>query len=61
MKSKHRIIAFFENLFNPITTALTGVNINRETVMNVKRAGLKVAEEKNIALLDVFRRIRSKP
>ncbi|WP_406662094.1 class I SAM-dependent methyltransferase [Methanolobus sp. ZRKC3] len=61
MKSENRLIAFFEDLFNPITTALTGVNINRETVKNVKKAGLKVIEEKNIAMLDVFRRIRSKP
>lgn len=61
MKSKYRLIVFFENIFNPITTAFTGVNINRETVGNVTKAGLKVFEEKNIALLDVFRLIMSKP
>ncbi len=61
MRSKNRIIAFFEDLFNPFTTALTGVNINRETVKNIKKSGLRVIEEKNIAMLDVFRRTISKP
>ncbi|WP_292466196.1 methyltransferase domain-containing protein [Methanolobus sp.] len=61
MKSEIGIIAFMENLFNPITTALTGVNINRETVENVKKAGLNIIDVKNVALWDVFRMIRSKP
>jgi phosphatidylethanolamine N-methyltransferase (EC 2.1.1.17)/phosphatidyl-N-methylethanolamine N-methyltransferase (EC 2.1.1.71) len=61
MKSEKRIIAFIEDLFNPITAALTGVNINRETVGNVKKACLNVINVKNMALWDVFRLIRSKP
>jgi demethylmenaquinone methyltransferase/2-methoxy-6-polyprenyl-1,4-benzoquinol methylase len=37
------------------------VNINRETVENVKKAGLNIIDVKNVALWDVFRMIRSKP
>ena len=36
------------DLLNPITVKLRGVNINRDTVSNVKRAGLNVLEEKNL-------------
>ena len=36
------------DLLNPITVKLMGVNINRDTVSNVKRAGLNVLEEKNL-------------
>jgi ubiquinone/menaquinone biosynthesis C-methylase UbiE len=61
MKSESAIIAFIENLLNPVTTAITGVNINRETMENVKKAGLHATYVKNMALTDVFRMIRSKP
>jgi demethylmenaquinone methyltransferase/2-methoxy-6-polyprenyl-1,4-benzoquinol methylase len=40
---------------------MTGVNINRETVENVRRAGLNVTEVQNKELWDVFRLIKSKP
>ncbi len=53
--SKNKAIAFIENLFNPITRAITGVNINRNTRENIERAGMIVIEEKNLALIDVFR------
>ncbi len=61
MKSEKRLIAFFEDIFNPLTTAITGVNINRETVKNIKKAGLNVIDVKNMAIWDVFRLVRSKP
>lgn len=49
------LIAFFENLFNPLVRFITGVNINRDTKQNIIDAGLKINEEKNLALADVFR------
>ncbi|MDI3540106.1 MAG: hypothetical protein PWR29_1621 [Methanolobus sp.] len=61
MRSSNKMIASVEDFLNPVTTGLTGVNINRETVENIRKAGLNVAEEKNLALKDVFRLIRSKP
>jgi ubiquinone/menaquinone biosynthesis C-methylase UbiE len=36
------------DLLNLITVKLMGVNINRNTVANMKRAGLQVVEEKNL-------------
>ncbi len=61
MKSEKRLIAFFEDLFNPVSSAITGVNINRETVKNIKKARLNVTDVTNMALWDVFRMIKSKP
>ncbi len=61
MRSSNRAIAFVEDLFNPITTSITGVNINRETVENIRKAGLEIIEERKLAMKDVFRLIRSKP
>jgi ubiquinone/menaquinone biosynthesis C-methylase UbiE len=36
------------DLLNPITVRLMGVNINRNTVENMERAGLNILEEKNL-------------
>jgi len=61
MRSDNQLISLVEDTFNPVTRGLTGVNINRRTVENVKKAGLNVTEVRNLALGDVFRLIRSKP
>ncbi|MCL7474486.1 MAG: methyltransferase domain-containing protein [Methanosarcinales archaeon] len=61
MRSEHVFIAFLEDVFNPVFTFIMGVNINRRTVENIKKAGLKVIEERNLGLGDVFRLVRSKP
>jgi ubiquinone/menaquinone biosynthesis C-methylase UbiE len=36
------------DLLNPFTVKFMGVNINRNTVANIERAGLNVLEEKNL-------------
>ena len=38
------------NLFNPVTVRLWGANINRETLSNIKKAGFKIKEDKNLTL-----------
>ena len=53
--SRHPLIAFFENLFNPITTFLWGANINRDTKKNICDAGLSIEKDENLAFFDVFR------
>lgn len=53
--SKNKIIAFFENLFNPIVKFSIGVNINRNTRQNIEKSGMAIKKEKNLALIDVFR------
>ena len=58
--SRHRVIAFFENLFNPLSTFLWGANINRDTKKNIISAGLSVVKDQNLAFFDVFRLFVSK-
>jgi len=53
--SNNRLIAFFENLFNPLVRFIAGVNINRNTKKNILKTGLKIIKDKNLALFDVFR------
>lgn len=57
--SKNRIIACIENLFNPLTTRMMGVNINRNTLENIKKSGLKLIKEKNLALIDIFKEMEA--
>ncbi len=57
MLSKHKIIAFFEHIHNPITRTLFGFNVNRNTIENIKKAGLKTSKVENLFFFDVFRKI----
>jgi len=61
MKSEHAILSMIEDIFNPLTFGTMGVNINRKTVENIKKAGLNKISEQNLAIKDVFRLIKSKP
>lgn len=53
--SKNPIIALIEHLHNPITKFIFGVNINRNTKQNILSSGMKIIEDKNLAVFDVFR------
>ena len=55
--SQNRRAAFIMNLINPIISRLFGPNINRDTVGNVRRAGLKVVKDEAVMAGDIFRRI----
>lgn len=48
------------DLLNPITVRLMGVNINRNTVENMEKAGLNVLEEKNL-FRDVVKLVVANP
>jgi len=61
MRSRNTLVAFIEDVFNPVFTFIMGVNINRRTVDNIRKAGLEVLEERNMGLGDVFRLVRSRP
>ncbi|MFQ6054396.1 MAG: class I SAM-dependent methyltransferase [Methanosarcinales archaeon] len=58
VKSKNQLIAILEEIHNPITLFLFGFNVNRDTIGNIKNAGLNIIEEKNLALKDVFKLIK---
>lgn len=57
VRSKNKLIAFIEDLLNPIPRFLVGTEINRDTVGNVKKAGFTNIIDTNIGLWDVFKRI----
>ena len=57
VRSKNKLIAFFEDLLNPIPRFLVGTDINRDTVGNVKKAGFTDVADTDIGLWDVFKRI----
>ena len=53
--SKNRLIALWQRIHNPITRWLVGVNISRDTAENIRKAGLKIVKEENLAVKDVFK------
>ena len=53
--SKNSLIALWQRLHSPLTRWLVGVNIDRDTAGNIRKAGLKIIKEENIALKDVFK------
>jgi len=57
MLSKNPLLAFFENTFNPFTSALFGFNINRDTIKNIQKSGLKICEQENIAMKDILKKL----
>lgn len=59
--SKNRLIALWQKLHNPITRWLVGVNIDRDTAENIRKAGLNIINEENLALKDVFKLFVCKP
>lgn len=57
VRSKNTLIAFIEDLLNPIPRFLVGTDINRDTVGNVKKAGFVDVTDTDIGLWDVFKQI----
>ncbi|KXS43051.1 Ubiquinone/menaquinone biosynthesis C-methylase UbiE [Candidatus Frackibacter sp. WG12] len=49
VRSKNLVLGKFMDLINPIPVRLWGANINRKTVENVREAGLKIVEVKDVA------------
>jgi len=59
VRKEERLAGFFMDVLNPLFVRLTGANINRRTVENVKKAGLKVSEVAG-SLANVFKRIEAR-
>jgi hypothetical protein len=49
MKSENKLAGLAMDLLNPLTVGLWGANINRETLKNIKLAGLKT--ETSVSLM----------
>jgi demethylmenaquinone methyltransferase/2-methoxy-6-polyprenyl-1,4-benzoquinol methylase len=61
MRSSNPLIALIEDLINPIMFFFIGVDMTRNTVKNIEKAGFVIEEAKNLAFQDVFKKIRAKP
>lgn len=48
VRPRGKVLGKIFDLLNVATLALMGVNINRETVINMKRVGLNIIEERNL-------------
>ncbi|RME54190.1 class I SAM-dependent methyltransferase [Candidatus Woesearchaeota archaeon] len=59
VKSKNWLVWLFQKIHNPFTFYLFGFNIDRDTIGNIKKAGLTITKDKKLALFDVFRQIEA--
>jgi ubiquinone/menaquinone biosynthesis C-methylase UbiE len=60
MISRNPLPAFMLNVMNLIVSRI-GPNINRDTMGNINKAGLRVIKEANMRFFDIFRRIDATP
>lgn len=60
MRSELPLLGPVMDLFNPLAVGLTGANINRRTLDNVRAAGFRIASVQNL-LLDIVRHIVAVP
>ncbi|MCF7885977.1 MAG: class I SAM-dependent methyltransferase [Candidatus Marinimicrobia bacterium] len=54
--SNNKVIAYLENLINPIVSSTFGFELNRNTKENIKNSGLTIEKDEELAFFDVFRR-----
>jgi ubiquinone/menaquinone biosynthesis C-methylase UbiE len=59
--SNNYLIAFLEELMNPVTCSLIGDNMNRRTIDYIKEVGFKVRDVENLVCENFFKQIRAKP
>lgn len=59
VRSENSLVAFIQDLVNPITVRISGVNINRDTRRNIETSGLELLEDRKLAMHDIFRLFRS--
>lgn len=50
VRSRKPLLGFLMDIMNPLAVRISGANINRDTVLNLRKAGLNVIEERNLAL-----------
>jgi len=59
MLSANRVVAWLMNLVNPVIAKTMGPNINRKTVENVSRSGLKIEKVTDLAI-GIFKLIEAR-
>lgn len=60
MRSENQVAGLAMDLLNPVTVRMWGANINRETMENIKAAGLSVIGEKRL-MGSIMRRLELSP
>lgn len=61
MRARNRALGLMMDLVNPLAVRMSGANINRPTVRNVKSAGLTVVSVEDLARQGIFRLIVARP
>lgn len=57
VRSKNKFIGPVMDLLNPLVVRLVGANINRDTINNLKMAGLNISAEKDL-MMDIVKHIK---
>jgi ubiquinone/menaquinone biosynthesis C-methylase UbiE len=60
MRSDKRVVGRLLDIINPVTVRLTGANVNRRTMDNLRLAGIEVVSVENL-WLDILKLIVAKP
>jgi ubiquinone/menaquinone biosynthesis C-methylase UbiE len=60
VRAKNRLLGKVMDWLNPLSVRLQGVNINRDTVGNVRRAGLDIESEDSF-MMSIVKMLRAKP
>ncbi|MDP3728921.1 MAG: methyltransferase domain-containing protein [bacterium] len=55
VRSKNFLLAFWQDIHNPLTKFFFGANINRDTKQNIEKAGLIITKDQALAFGDVLR------
>ena len=59
VRSENSLVALMQDLVNPVTVRISGVNVNRDTRRNIEASGLRLLEDRELAMRDIFRLFRS--
>lgn len=57
VRAEHAAVGFMMDLLNPLAVRLTGANINRRTVDNVKRSGLQLESAETLGMNGIVKLI----
>lgn len=60
MRSENQIVGKMLDLINPLAVRLSGANINRETISNIEKAGLKIKSQEYL-MTSIMRKLVISP
>jgi len=55
VKSSNKLIAFTQNLMNPLSVRIFGFNMNRDTRDNIEKSGLIIQKDMSLSFGDIVR------